>query len=93
MPKWSKEQFIARQSKMERQHLERQDSTGGKFSEIDKNIKQLEQKLKEGSVRDLNQKKVDSIKEKFVAKTSEPEVKPIQKSVSVFILVFFLIYF
>lgn len=30
VPKWNREQFSARLTKMEKQHLERQDSTGGK---------------------------------------------------------------
>lgn len=29
VPKWSKEQFLARQTKMEKQHLDRQDSAEG----------------------------------------------------------------
>lgn len=80
VPKWSKEQFQARQLKMEKQHLERQDSAGDKYAEIDKNIKQLDQRLKEGTVRDLNRKKVAQITEKLKPKTDE--VKPVQKSVS-----------
>ncbi|KRT86414.1 Actin binding protein [Oryctes borbonicus] len=76
VPKWSREQFLARQNKMERKHLDRQDSAEVKFAEIDKNIKQLEQKLKEGSVRNLNQHKVASITEKLVGKTGEPTTTP-----------------
>lgn len=30
VPKWSREQFLARQTKMEKQHLDRQDSAEGK---------------------------------------------------------------
>lgn len=81
VPKWSREQFAARQAKMESKHLERQDSTGGRFTEFDRSIKLLDQRLKEGSTRDLNQHKVASMTEKF-AKPVEPESKPIQKSVS-----------
>lgn len=86
VPKWSREQFLARQTKMEQKHLDRQNSAEVKFAEIDKNIKQLEQKLKEGTSRDLNQHKVASITEKLVGKTGEtaatPQLpKPIQKSV------------
>ncbi|KAK9746485.1 LIM domain [Popillia japonica] len=85
VPKWSREQFLARQTKMEQKHLDRQNSAEVKFAEIDKNIKQLEQKLKEGTSRDLNQHKVASITEKLVGKTGEtaatPQLpKPIQKS-------------
>lgn len=99
VPKWSREQFLARQTKMEKQHLDRQDSAEGKisdrldnvahqtnfpakFSEIDKSIKQLEQRLKEGTSRDLGQNKVASITEKLVPKGAEPESKPVQRSVS-----------
>lgn len=31
VPKWSREQFLARQTKMEKQHLDRQDSAEGIF--------------------------------------------------------------
>lgn len=31
VPKWSKEQFLARQTKMEKKHLDRQDSSDGKW--------------------------------------------------------------
>ena len=86
VPKWSREQFLARQTKMEKQHLEMQESADAKFAEIDKNIKVLEQKLKEGSTRDLNQQKVANITEKLVGKPVEPpkliQPKEIQKSVS-----------
>lgn len=30
VPKWSKEQFVARQTKMEKKHLDRQESAEGK---------------------------------------------------------------
>jgi hypothetical protein len=83
VPKWSKEQFRARQTKMEKQHLDRQDSSEAKFADIDKNIKHLELKLKEGNARDLGQNKVASITEKLASKVPEnPEPKPIQKSPS-----------
>jgi hypothetical protein len=83
VPKWSKEQFRARQTKMEKQHLDRQDSSEAKFADIDKNIKHLELKLKDGNARDLGQNKVASITEKLASKVPEnPEPKPIQKSPS-----------
>lgn len=34
VPKWSKEQFVARQTKMEKKHLDRQESSEGNFSLI-----------------------------------------------------------
>lgn len=100
VPKWSREQFLARQTKMEKQHLDRQNSAEGKnnffnikfrvscnfflakFADIDKSIKQLELKLKEGTSRDLGQNKVASITEKLVPKTADSESKPVQRSVS-----------
>ncbi|XP_064215891.1 F-actin-monooxygenase Mical isoform X7 [Tribolium castaneum] len=83
VPKWSKEQFKARQTKMEKQHLDRQDSAEAKFADIDKNIKHLELKLKEGTARDLGQNKVASITEKFASKPPEnADPKPLQKSQS-----------
>lgn len=86
VPKWSKEQFLARQTKMENKHLDRQDSTEAKFADIDKNIKHLDMKLKEGTVRELGQNKVASITEKLVSKVPTPtEQKPVEKNVSVFI--------
>lgn len=54
----------------------------GKFNEIDTKIKQLDQKLKEGTTRDLNQQKVATITEKLTNKVADPEPKPIQRSVS-----------
>lgn len=87
VPKWSREQFLARQTKMEKQHLERQDSTGGKFVDLDKGIKDLDMKLKEGTAREQGQRganKVATITEKLTSKTvpeTEQAPKPIQKSV------------
>nr|XP_022904778.1 F-actin-monooxygenase Mical [Onthophagus taurus] len=83
VPKWSKEQFSARLTKMEKQHLDRQNSSEVKYAEIDKNIKQLDLKLKEGSALDLNQQKVASLTEKLTGKNepvNPPKVQPIQKS-------------
>lgn len=84
VPKWNKEQFVARQTKMEKQHLDRQDSAEAKFANIDRNIRHLELKLKEGTTRDLGQNKVASITEKLSSKIPESsEAKSLQKSVSV----------
>ncbi|KAJ8919795.1 hypothetical protein NQ315_006324 [Exocentrus adspersus] len=91
VPKWSKEQFLARQTKMEKQHLDRQDSAEvqkltemyfvsiAKFADIDKSIKNLDQKLKEGTVRELGHNKVASITEKLVSKVPQ-ESKPVEKT-------------
>ncbi|CAH0547361.1 unnamed protein product, partial [Brassicogethes aeneus] len=83
VPKWSKEEFLARQTKMESKHLDRQDSAEAKFADIDKNIKVLDHKLKEGTVRDLGQNKVATITEKLVSKVPPPkEEKPVEKAVT-----------
>lgn len=83
VPKWSKEQFLARQTKMEKQHLERQESTEAKYADIDKNIKFLDLKLKEGTVRDLGQNKVASITEKLTSKVPVPVEPPkVEKTVN-----------
>lgn len=56
-----------------------------KYADIDKNIKHLELRLKEGSSRDLGQNKVASITEKLVPKNGdELESKPVQRSVSIY---------
>nr|CAH7736801.1 unnamed protein product [Callosobruchus chinensis] len=68
VPKWSKEQFLARQTKMERQHYNRQESGEAKYADIDKSIQKLDQKLKEGTTRDLGTKKVASIRDNLVSK-------------------------
>lgn len=57
-----------------------------KFADIDKSIKHLDLKLKEGNSRELGQNKVASITEKLTSKAPEPELKPIQKSVSIQVL-------
>ncbi|CAG9854133.1 unnamed protein product [Phyllotreta striolata] len=78
VPKWSKEEFLARQTKMEKKHLDRQESSEAKFADIDRNIKNLDQKLKEGTARELGTNKVASITEKLVSKIP-PEPKPPEK--------------
>nr|CAI5820400.1 unnamed protein product [Callosobruchus analis] len=83
VPKWSKEQFLARQTKMERQHYNRQESGEAKYADIDKCIQKLDQKLKEGTTRDLGTKKVASIKENLVSKVpTAKEPKRPEKSPS-----------
>ncbi|XP_048525336.1 F-actin-monooxygenase Mical [Dendroctonus ponderosae] len=78
VPRWSKEEFRARQTKMEKKHLDRQESAEAKYADIDRNIKQLELKLKEGTNRELGQNKVASITEKLVNKTPVEPEKPAQ---------------
>ncbi|XP_057659597.1 F-actin-monooxygenase Mical isoform X5 [Diorhabda carinulata] len=79
VPKWSKEQFLARQTKMEKKHLDRQNSEEAKFADIDRSIRNLDQKLKEGTVRELGQKKVATIAEKLV-KNIPAEAKPPERT-------------
>ncbi|KAL3285152.1 hypothetical protein HHI36_019273 [Cryptolaemus montrouzieri] len=79
VPKWSREQFVARQTKLEK--LDRQDSTEAKYADIDKNIKHLELKLKEGTNRDLGQNKVATITEKLTSKIPEQPEPVIPKNV------------
>ncbi|KAL1516883.1 hypothetical protein ABEB36_000720 [Hypothenemus hampei] len=80
VPRWSKEEFRARQTKMEKKHLDKQDNAEAKYADIDRNIKQLDLKLKEGTNRELGQNKVASITEKLSSKapTDKPIEKPIQ---------------
>lgn len=56
-----------------------------KFADIDKNIKQLELKLKEGNIRELGQNKVASITEKLVNKVPQESLKTVDKPVSIII--------
>ncbi|XP_050312403.1 F-actin-monooxygenase Mical isoform X6 [Anthonomus grandis grandis] len=81
VPRWSKEEFLARQTKMEKKHLDRQDSTEAKYADIDRNIKQLDLKLKEGMNRELGQNKVATITEKLVSKVPQEKEKLVEKPV------------
>lgn len=54
VPKWNREQFVARQSKM--QKPDRQDSTELKYKDIDDTIKALDKQLKEGSALDRGER-------------------------------------
>ncbi|KAK4877333.1 hypothetical protein RN001_009839 [Aquatica leii] len=80
VPKWNREQFLARQTKLEKKHLSKQNSAEDKFSDLDKGIKRLEQRLKEGSLRDLGQNKIALITEKLKPKDAEPDPKPTIKN-------------
>ncbi|KAF5303714.1 hypothetical protein FQR65_LT00858 [Abscondita terminalis] len=80
VPKWNREQFLARQTKLEKKHLSKQNSAEDKFSELDKGIKRLEQRLKEGSLRDLGTNKIALITEKLKPKDTEPEPIPTTKN-------------
>lgn len=73
VPKWSREQFLARQSKMAKP-VDRQSSIDEKFKEIDMTIKSLDKQLKEGHNLDRGERgknKVASIAGQFGKKTDE----------------------
>lgn len=80
VPKWSKEQFLARQNKMAKPT--RQESVEEKFKEIDQTLKNLDKQLKEGSILEVGERgrnKVASIAGQFVKKddkTSEENPNP-----------------
>lgn len=90
VPKWSREQFQARQHKMSKPT--RQDSAEEKFKEIDQTLKNLDKQLKEGSVLEVGERgrnKVASIAGQFGKRDVTPEEKnqapvpvPTTKSVS-----------
>lgn len=106
VPKWSKEQFQARQHKMSKP--QRQDSREAeKFKEIDTTLKNLDKQLKEGHNLDVGERgrnKVASIAGQFVKKdeTNSDEKNAssnattntntvIPKSVSSFVLANFIL--
>lgn len=92
VPKWSREQFLARQNKMNRP-VERQESVDDKFKEIDSTIKNLDKQLKEGHNLDTGERgknKVASIAGQFVKKDDSPEEgRGLVKSVTT-IFIFYL---
>lgn len=76
VPKWSKEQFQARQNKMAKPN--RQDSTEAKYKDIDQTLRNLDKQLKEGSVLEIGQRgrnKVASIAGHFVRPEDTSEEK------------------
>ncbi|XP_066256405.1 F-actin-monooxygenase MICAL3 [Euwallacea similis] len=81
VPRWSREEFKARQTKMERKHLETEDGSDAKYADIDRNIKQLDLKLKEGTNRELGQNKVASITERLASKAPQEKEKPVEKPI------------
>lgn len=86
VPKWSKEQFLQRQTKISHPRTE-QECDNERFKDIDRTIKTLDKQLKEGSIRELGERgknKVASIAGNFIKQDNElPGVdKSIAKSVS-----------
>ncbi|XP_037946356.1 F-actin-monooxygenase Mical isoform X3 [Teleopsis dalmanni] len=93
VPKWSKEQFKARQNKMSKPM--RMDSNEEKFKEIDQTLKNLDKQLKEGSILEVGERgrnKVASIAGQFVKKDDISDEKNpptvVQKSSSKVALAF-----
>lgn len=84
VPKWSKEQFLQRQTKMSSRPLEHQESVEEKFKEFDTTIKNIDKQLKDGAVLECGERgknKVASIAGNFVKKDGQTEEKLIQRSV------------
>lgn len=76
VPKWSREQFKARQTKMAKPT--RQESVDEKFKEIDQTIKNLDKQLKEGNVLEVGERgrnKVASIAGQFKKRDDTSEEK------------------
>ena len=72
VPKWSREQFVARQTKMAKP--ERQDSSDLKYKEIDHTLKEFTKQLKEGSILERGERgrnKVASIAGTFGKKKDD----------------------
>ncbi|KAI4487459.1 hypothetical protein M0804_005608 [Polistes exclamans] len=76
VPKWSREQFLARQIKMEKKGHDAKD-VDSKYAEIDNTLKNIDKKIKEGNV--LGHNKVSAMAEQFSSKTQDTELK-VQKS-------------
>lgn len=76
VPKWSKEQFVARQTKILKPN--RQNSNEEKFKEIDQTLKNIDKQLKEGNVLEVGERgrnKVASIAGQFVKKDDTSDEK------------------
>lgn len=80
VPKWNREQFVARQTKMSQP--ERKDSIDKKYEDIDNTLKALDKQLKEGTALDRGERgknKVASLAGTF-GKKEEPTEAAQQKS-------------
>ncbi|XP_058793152.1 F-actin-monooxygenase Mical [Phymastichus coffea] len=69
VPKWSREQFLARQTKMEKMKGHEPMETDSKYSEIDNTLKNIDRKIKEGNI--LGQNKVSAMAEQFANKNQD----------------------
>ncbi|XP_031771445.1 F-actin-monooxygenase Mical isoform X2 [Apis florea] len=76
VPKWSREQFLARQIKMEKKGRDQRE-TDSKYADIDNTLKNIDRKIKEGNVLGYN--KVSAMAEQFSNKSQDAEPK-MQKS-------------
>ncbi|XP_025073209.1 F-actin-monooxygenase Mical [Pogonomyrmex barbatus] len=76
VPKWSREQFLARQIKMEKRSNDQKD-TYSKYADIDNTLKNIGKKIREGSALGYN--KVSAMAEQFSNKNQDAEPK-LQKS-------------
>ncbi|XP_076170357.1 molecule interacting with CasL isoform X3 [Ptiloglossa arizonensis] len=76
VPKWSREQFLARQIKMEKKGRD-QKETDSKYADIDNTLKSIDRKIKEGNV--LGHNKVSAMAEQFSNKSQDAEPR-VQKS-------------
>ncbi|KZC12108.1 Protein-methionine sulfoxide oxidase Mical [Dufourea novaeangliae] len=76
VPKWSREQFLARQIKMEKKGRDQKESDS-KYADIDSTLKNIDKKIKEGNVLGYN--KVSAMAEQFSNKNQDAEPK-VQKS-------------
>ncbi|KAK2583845.1 hypothetical protein KPH14_001128 [Odynerus spinipes] len=72
VPKWSREQFLARQIKMEKKGHDPRE-VDSKYAEIDNTLKSIDKKIKEGNV--LGHNKVSAMAEQFSSKTQDTEPK------------------
>ncbi|KAJ8665000.1 hypothetical protein QAD02_006662 [Eretmocerus hayati] len=71
VPKWSREQFLARQTKMEKRGKEEPMETESKYAEIDSTLKNIDRKIREGNV--LGHNKVSAMAEQFASKNQETD--------------------
>lgn len=84
VPKWSKEQFLQRQTKMSRP-LDRQGSVDEKFKEIDQTIKNFDKQMKDGAILERGERgknKVASIAGSFVKKDEDKHVPQAEEKTS-----------
>lgn len=68
VPKWSREQFLARQIKMEKKGRDPTEPDS-KYADIDNTLKNIDRKIKEGNV--LGHNKVSAMAEQFANKNQD----------------------